>query len=176
MVFSFTGKSGVDHVVEVDDPLLVEVIERLRRRRGADDRLLAWKNGSRWRAVEARDVNDYLREVFKAEVTAKDFRTWHATVIAAAALAAADQLPGVDPKTMLTKTARKRAIRSAIVEVAEYLGNTPAIARKSYVDPRVIDLYEAGSTIATAVRRKATTPDERQAILERAVLRLLRDA
>jgi DNA topoisomerase IB len=176
MVFSFTGKSGVDHVVEVDDPLLVAVIERLRRRRGADDRLLAWKNGSRWRAVEARDVNDYLREVFEAEVTAKDFRTWHATVIAAAALAAADQLPGVDPKTMLTTTARKRAIRSAIVEVAEYLGNTPAIARKSYVDPRVIDLYEAGSTIAAAVRRKAKTPDERQAILERAVLRLLHDA
>jgi DNA topoisomerase I len=175
MVFSFTGKSGVEHVVEVDDPLLVEVIGRLRRRRGGGDRLLAWKNGTRWRSVDAKDVNDYLREVFDAEVTAKDFRTWHATVLAAAALAAADRLPGVEPKELLTKTARRRAVRAAIVEVAEYLGNTPAIARKSYVDPRVIDLYETGSTIAAAVRRKAKTPDERQAILERAVLGLLRD-
>jgi DNA topoisomerase IB len=176
MVFSFTGKSGVEHVVEVDDPPLVEIIARLRRRRGGDERLLAWKNGSRWRAVDAKDVNDYLRDIFAADVTAKDFRTWHATVLAAAALAAAEQLPGVDPGKLLTKTARKRAIRSAIVEVAEYLGNTPAIARKSYVDPRVIDLYEAGTTIAAAVRRKAKSPDERQAILERAVLRLLRGA
>jgi DNA topoisomerase IB len=175
MVFRFTGKSGIDHVVEIDDPLLVDVIARLRRRRGGGDRLLAWKDGARWRAVDAKDVNDYLREVFKADVTAKDFRTWHATVIAAAALAAADELSGVDPKKLLTKTARRRAVRAAIVEVAEYLGNTPAIARKSYVDPRVIDLYETGSTIAAAVRRKARTADERQAILERAVLRLLRD-
>jgi DNA topoisomerase IB len=176
LVFSFTGKSGIEHVVEVDDPLLVGVINRLRARRGGGDRLLAWKNGARWRPIDARDVNEYLRDVFKAEVTAKDFRTWHATVIAAAALAAADQLPGVDPDKVLTKTARRRAIRAAIVEVAEYLGNTPAIAKKSYVDPRVIDLYEAGTTIAAAVKRRAKSPDERQAILERAVLRLLRNA
>jgi DNA topoisomerase-1 len=176
MVFSFTGKSGIDHVVKVDDPLLVEVIGRLRSRRSGGDRLLAWKNGSRWRSVDARDVNDYLRDIFRAEVTAKDFRTWHATVIAAAALAAAEQTPGVDPQKLLTKTARRRAVRAAIVEVAEYLGNTPAIAKKSYVDPRVIDLYEAGTTISAAVKRNAKTPDERQAILERAVLRLLRDA
>src|SRR3954469_5997513 len=171
LVFEFTGKSGIDHVVEVDDPPVMEVIGRLRRRRGGGDRLLAWKDGARWRSVDAQDVNDYLRDVFRDDVTAKDFRTWHATVIAAAALAA-DEAPGADPKK-LTKTARKRAIRAAIVEVAEYLGNTPAIARKSYVDPRVIDLYEDGTTIAAAVRRKAKTPDERQAILERAVLRLL---
>jgi DNA topoisomerase IB len=176
LVFSFTGKSGIDHMVEVDDPLLVEVIGRLRSRRGGGDRLLAWKNGARWQPVDARDVNEYLRDVFKAEVTAKDFRTWHATVIAAAALAAADDTPGVGTEKVLTKTARKRAVRAAVVEVAEYLGNTPTIARKSYVDPRVIDLYEAGTTIAAAVKRRAKSPDERQAILERAVLRLLRDS
>jgi DNA topoisomerase IB len=178
-VFEFTGKSGVDHVVEVDDPVLVEVIARLRRRRGGDERLLAWKNGSRWRSVDAKDVNDYLRDVFAADVTAKDFRTWHATVIAAAALAAPDRPADGDgagvPAKPLTKTARKRAVRAAIAEVAEYLGNTPAIARKSYVDPRVIDLYEAGTTIAAAVRRRSKSADERQAMLERAVLRLLRD-
>jgi DNA topoisomerase-1 len=174
LVFSFTGKSGIDHVVEVDDPLLVDVINQLRTRRSGGDRLLAWKDGRRWRSVDARDVNEYLQDVFDAEITAKDFRTWHATVIAAAALAAAEATPGVDAQAVLTKTARKKAMRAAIAEVAEYLGNTPAIARKSYVDPRVIDLYEGGSTIAAAVRRRAKSPDERQAILERAVLRLLR--
>ena len=75
------------------------------------------------------------------DMTAKDFRTWHATVLAAAALAESDE-PGD------TKASRKRAVRQAMVEVAEYLGNTPAIAKSSYVDPRVIDLYEGGTTIA----------------------------
>jgi DNA topoisomerase IB len=179
LVFSFTGKSGIEHVVEVDDPLVVEVIDRLRSRRSGDDRLLAWKDGARWRPVAARDVNEYLQDVFKAEVTAKDFRTWHATVVAAAALAEADGVAigvGERPGKALTKTAHKKAVRAAIKEVAEYLGNTPAIAKKSYIDPRVIDLYESGLTIAVAVRRKSKTPDARQAALERAVLRLLSDS
>ena len=99
-------------------------------------------------------------------MTAKDFRTWHATVLAAAALAASDE-PGD------TAASRKRAVRKAMVEVSTYLGNTPAIARSSYVDPRVIDLYEDGTTIADAVREEHATPEERQDALERAVLDLL---
>ncbi len=99
-------------------------------------------------------------------MTAKDFRTWHATVLAAAALAESDE-PGD------TKASRKRAVRQAMVEVAEYLGNTPAIAKSAYVDPRVIDLYEGGTTIASAVRRNHGSPEERQAALERAVLKML---
>lgn len=165
LLFSFVGKSGIEHEIEVDDPALFELVDALRRRRGGEDRLLAFKDGRRWRSVTAADVNDYLREVFRVDVSAKDFRTWHATVIAATALA--DQPPGT------TKTARKRAIRSAVVEVAEYLGNTPTIARNSYVDPRVIDLYESGTTISSAVQRAPKTPAERQQAVERAVLRLL---
>ena len=85
-------------------------------------------------------------------MTAKDFRTWHATVLAAAALAASEE-PGD------TQASRKRAVRQAMVEVSEYLGNTPAIARSSYVDPRVVDLYEGGTTIAsTAVRASTRRP------------------
>ena len=99
-------------------------------------------------------------------MTAKDFRTWHATVIAAIALADTTN-PGE------TKTARRRVIREAVAEVADYLGNTPAIARGSYVDPRVLDLYEDGTTIAHALKRAPRHPQRRQLHLEKAVLRML---
>ena len=166
LVFSFLGKSGVEHTVEIDDPLSIAAVEAMRRRRSKDERLMAYKELRRWSALDAVRVNDYLRESTGGEMTAKDFRTWHATVLAAAALAESDE-PGD------TKASRKRAVRKAMVEVAEYLGNTPAIARSAYVDPRVIDHYESGTTIASATRRKHRTPEERQAALERAVLRLL---
>lgn len=128
---------------------------------------MAYKELRRWAALDAGRVNDYLRESTGGDMTAKDFRTWHATVLAAAALAESDE-PGD------TKASRARAVRQAMVEVSEYLGNTPAIAKASYVDPRVVDLYEGGTTIASAVRRRYGSPEERQAGLERAVLRMLR--
>lgn len=168
LIFSFVGKSGIYHDIEVDDSAACEVVQQLRRRRGGGDRLLAYKQGSRWSTVAASDVNDYLREVFDAEVTAKDFRTWHATVIAATALADHATAPK-------TQTARKRAVRAAVVEVSEYLGNTPAIAKNSYIDPRVIDLYESGTTIAHALQRAPKDPQRRQERLEKAVLQLLSD-
>jgi DNA topoisomerase-1 len=90
-------------------------------------------------------------------------------VLAAASLAMTDE-PGD------TKASRKRAEVSAMKEVAEFLGNTPALARSSYVDPRVVDAFEEGNTIAAVARRKHRTPDERQLALERAVLKLLKDA
>ena len=166
LVFAFTGKSGIDHEILVDDADVCEVVQRLRLRRGGGDDLLAWKEGRRWRDVQGSDVNAYLDELFTGEVTAKDFRTWHATVIAATALADT-------PHRAATKTARKKVIRAAVVEVAEYLGNTPTIARNSYIDPRVIDLYEDGVTIATALQRAPKDPDRRQVRIEKAVLRML---
>jgi DNA topoisomerase-1 len=167
--FCFVGKSGIEHCVEIDDPLAVAAVETMRRRRGGGDRLLAYKASRLWTPMDAVMVNDYLRETTGAEITAKDFRTWHATVLAAASLAASDE-PGT------TKTSRKRAVRRAMVEVSEYLGNTPTIAKSSYVDPLVIDLYEDGTTIETAVKRSYDSADERQAALERAVLRMIREA
>jgi DNA topoisomerase I len=166
LIFCFIGKSGVEHCIEIDDPLSVVAVETMRRRRGDDARLLAYKEGSRWVPLDAARVNDYLRGTTGGEMTAKDFRTWHATVLAAAALASSDE-PGT------TKASRQRAIRKAMVEVSDYLGNTPAIAKASYVDPRVIDLYEGGTTIGPAVRRQYRSPEERQAALERAVLKML---
>jgi len=101
-------------------------------------------------------------------VSAKDFRTWHGTVLAAVALASEDATAAH------SRTGRAKAVRRAIEEVAGYLGNTPAVSRKSYVDPRVVDRFEAGDTIASALRRlKPNSPDRLERV-ERAVLRLLR--
>ena len=170
LVFRFVGKSGVEHHVTIDDPATVSALDVMRRRRGApEDELLAWKERGRWHDLDAGHVNDYVRRATGIEATAKDFRTWHATVIAAGALAESEE-PGD------TKTSRKRAVAAAMREVAEYLGNTPALARSAYVDPRVVDAYEEGRTIRSAVRRKTGSPSERQTNLERAVLRLLRQA
>ena len=167
LVFCFVGKSGVEHRVEIDDPATVAALDTMRRRRGGEDRLLAYKNGRTWRSLDSARVNDYVRESTGLDATAKDFRTWHATVLAAAALAETEE-PGE------TKASRKRAISGAMKEVAEFLGNTPAQARASYVDPRVIDAYEEGETIHGTTRRRYPKADDRQAALERAVLRLLK--
>ncbi|UMG93750.1 DNA topoisomerase IB [Nocardioides sp. TF02-7] len=166
LVFEFTGKSGIEHRIEIEDPLIVETLERMRRRRSTDPSLLVFRNGRGWGSLTPTHVNGYLREVSGMDATAKDFRTWHATVIAAAALA---QAPGPEA----TKTARKRAVTAVMRQVADYLGNTPALARSAYVDPRVVDAYEEGRTIRAATRRTFDDPDARQAALERATLRLV---
>jgi DNA topoisomerase I len=166
LLFSFVGKSGIEHAISVDDPAVVEVVQRLRLRRDGGDRLLAYKYAGRWVPVTAGDVNGYLHDVFGGDVTAKDFRTWHATVIAATSLAA-------NASRGDTRTARKKVIRQAVVEVSEYLGNTPAIAKNSYIDPRVIDLYEDGTTIVAALARAPRDPQRRQEHLEKAVLRMM---
>ncbi len=166
LVFCFEGKSGIEHSIEIDDPLAVAAVETMRRRRGGGAELLAYRQGRRWMDVKADTVNDYLRETAGTEITAKDFRTWHATVLAAESLA-------TSPEPGDSKTSRKRAVREALLEVAEYLGNTPAIAKSSYVDPRVIDLYEDGTTIAATTARRFGSDDDRQRAVERAVLRML---
>lgn len=169
LVFTFTGKSGIEHSIEIDDADVLAALDRMRRRRGGGDRLLAYQASRLWTALDAAAVNLYLRELLGGDLTAKDFRTWHATVLAATALAMSEE-PGD------TKRSRQRAIRAAVVEVSEYLGNTPTIAKNSYIDPRVIDLYEDGTTIAAVARRRHSSPDQRQAALEKAVLRMLAEA
>ncbi len=139
LLFSFVGKSGIDNEVWVDDPDVVELVTTLRRRRSSDPRLLATKVHGRWHPITPHDVNDRIRELTGLDVTAKDFRTWHATVTVAVALAGAP--------VATSATARKKRIRAAVVQASDLLGNTPTVARSSYVDPRVIDLYEAGTVL-----------------------------
>ncbi|KGN30767.1 DNA topoisomerase I [Knoellia sinensis KCTC 19936] len=163
--FHFEGKGGLDQQVTVRDKDVAAAIAEMRRRRTGSQRVLAYRTDSGWADLEAADVNAYLADVFDADITAKDFRTWHATVHAAAALASSPE-PGD------TQTSRRRAIKDAIEQVADYLGNTPTIARNSYVDPRVIDHYESGETIAVP-KASGRSPLARQATLEKAVRSLL---
>ncbi|MFC7490457.1 MULTISPECIES: DNA topoisomerase IB [unclassified Knoellia] len=163
--FSFTGKSGIDQQVTIRDTDVADAITEMRRRRSESKRVLAYRTDSGWSDLVSSDVNAYLAEVFDAEVTAKDFRTWHATVHAAAALA-------TSPEPGDTKTSRRRAVKDAVQQVADYLGNTPTIAKNSYVDPRVLDRYDRGETISIP---KATSRDpmRRQEKIEKAVRTLL---
>jgi DNA topoisomerase IB len=168
LVFAFTGKSGVEHEIRIDDAVVIDAIEIMRRRRGSDDRLLSYRNGRTWRSLLPDLVNDYVRTTTGLTASAKDFRTWHATVLAAAALAETTEAGH-------TKASQKRAVAGAMKEVSSFLGNTPALARSSYVDPRVVDAYHRGKTIDAATRRHYENTDERQAALERATLKLLRE-
>jgi DNA topoisomerase IB len=156
-------------VQSVEDPACVELIRKLRRRRSGPDQLLAYRDGRAWAPVRAEDVNEYLKVRLGEEFSAKDFRTWNGTVLGAAALAANDT-------GRSTKTARRRAINQAVDTVAEVLGNTRAVARRSYIDPRVFDRYLSGWTIAPALAEAAeldASGDRRRRRLELAVVDLL---
>ncbi|MEU2923651.1 DNA topoisomerase IB [Streptomyces sp. NPDC007251] len=171
VVFTFTGKHGKEIVKTVADPATCRTLVALRRRRGGGDRLLAYWQQQTWHELSGDDINAYLRELAGLDITAKDFRTWHATVMAAVALA-------VSQSVARSEAARRRAIARAAREVAGYLGNTPAVCRASYINPRVIELYEEGVTVAAALPQLG---DEgpygipaTQGPAERAVLRMLR--
>jgi DNA topoisomerase-1 len=147
VVLDFPGKSGQPWESEIVDPDLAEIVTRLKRR-GGRARLLAWDDSSRgWRPLSAEDINADVRARTGGEFTAKDFRTLHGTVTAAVSLARSG--PGE------TATARKRAVVQAIRLAADALGNTPAVARSSYVDPRLLDRYAQGETLEIARLRSA---------------------
>ena len=171
IVFTYTGKGARQQEQAVAEGQVCAVVRSLKRR-GGGDRLLTYRSGGCWHDVTATDINDYLREVSGGEFTAKDFRTWHATVLAAVGLAVSE---GAD-----TAAARRRAIARVCQEVAGYLGNTPAVARASYIDPRVISLYQEGRTIAASLGgpgKKSAFGDLATAGHdERAVLKLLATA
>jgi DNA topoisomerase-1 len=149
--------------------VVIAAVCALRERRGGGKELLAYRDGNRWRDLSSTDINQYVKGVVGGEVSAKDFRTWHGTVLAAVALA--NKVDGVS-----STTRRRKAIRAAMGEVAEYLGNTPTVARGSYVDPRVIDAFESGITIAPTLRRlgdRRRTQETARDAIEKSVLRLL---
>ena len=147
VTFDYVAKSAKQRVQSVVDPEVRKVVQLLVRRKGGGEELLAYKDRGQWRDITSADINAYLKEVFGTEVSAKDFRTWHATVLTAVGLAVSSGLPAQSP------TARKRAVSRVVKEVANYLGNTPAVCRSSYIDPRVFDLYDDGVTIAPFLER-----------------------
>jgi DNA topoisomerase I len=171
MIFDYPAKSGQRRIQGVVDPLAQDVVRALKRRRGGGPELLAYKCGARWRDLRSDDINDYLKEHTGGDFSAKDFRTWSATVIAALALAVSGPAFG-------TKTSRKRAITRAINETAHYLGNTPAVCRSSYIDPRVFDAFRGGlvldrDVIDDALAAEPGTLPTHHPRIERAVLDLI---
>ena len=170
-LFDYLAKRGVHRVQVIEDPPAVRIVSELKRRRSGGPQLLAYREGRRWHGVRSDDINEYLKEQLGEEFSAKDFRTWNATVMAAVGL-------GADGQTAASKTARKRVMDRAVRAVAELLGNTPAVARRAYIDPRVFDRYESGWTIAGALERiRVLDPsdDRVRARIEAAVLDLLAD-
>lgn len=110
--------------------------------------MLAYRDGRSWRDVRASDLNDAVKELVGRRYTCKDLRTWNATVLAAAALAA-QATEGIPD----TPRGQAKLVAAAMREVADHLGNTPAVARASYVDPRLIERFEQGHTVLPALRR-----------------------
>jgi DNA topoisomerase IB len=166
LVFTYPAKHGKRQVRQVIDPVLAEVMMTLKRRRGGSDELLAYKDAGRWQDVKSGDINQFIKAATGRDASAKDFRTWNATVLAAVALA-------VSGRAAETKTARKRAVIRAVKEVAHYLGNTPAVARASYIDPRVFDRYEEGRVIDVSLLAAGDDPTAIQGPPEQGVLKLL---
>lgn len=197
--FCFTAKGGLERTVTLRDPLLAKAVVALRRSRPTGtDRLLCYREGrsggsgtgsgsGEWREVRAADVNARFKELAGDDYTVKDLRTWHATVLAAVGVAHGNKAledgtggsggRGGKGDRGTSVTARRRLIRAVIKDVAEELGNTPAVARRSYVDPRVLELYENGEPMG----RTLSTFDPADLIdleirhqAERAVIRLLK--
>jgi DNA topoisomerase I len=177
VVFSYVGKHHIHRVVALRDEQLFPVIATLRRRRRGGDELLAWVDEhGRWVDVRTSDLNAAVKELAGEQYTCKDLRTWNGTVLAAVTLAglvAEDGMP-------TTVRARKRVVTATVKSVAGHLGNTPAVARSSYIDPRVLERFERGRTVIAALRRADTDDDGRpmdddaRATLERAVVRLIK--
>lgn len=150
----FTGKSKQRFDVEIDDERLADCVRELSEGRGKAARLFAWRDSDGAHPLRNVDLNAAVKEATGGEFTAKDFRTLHGTIFAADALARARDIG--------TKRERDARVREAIADVATALGNTPSVARSSYIDPEVFDHFENGETVRTTGSR------------ERALLELLR--
>ena len=171
LVFDYVAKSGKQRVQSIVDPDVYAVVKKLKARRSGRE-LLAFKVGRYWTDVRSDHINDYIKAVSDEDFSAKDFRTWHGTVLAAVGLAVSGRAAG-------SKTARERAISRAVKEVAYYLGNTPAVCRASYIDPRVFDRYRDGITIGGALDRLGDVDlgqPATQGAVEEAVLDLLEES
>ena len=158
--FRFVGKAGVDHEITIEDPDVVHALDATPHRRSRSARLLETKVDGRWRPLTADEVNAYMAQVTGTDMTAKDFRTWHATAEAAVTLAQ-------DPSPTSGRGRRER-IRSAYAAASDLLGNTPAMAKSAYVDPRLIDLFEAGVVLDHAPRSENDRDRAVAALLSRA--------
>ena len=161
--FRFRGKSGRQHDVDVTDHRIAKVIAKCEDLPGQDLFQYLEENGEA-RDVTSQDVNEYLREIAGEDFTAKDFRTWGGTVLAAIALSKQEEFQ--------TKNEAKSNIKTAICAVAEVLGNTPAVCRKCYVHPLIVEAYLKQTRIGGLNGSKSLEPPNLRRV-ERAVLKFL---
>jgi DNA topoisomerase-1 len=170
LVFDYTAKHGKHRVQRASDPQVSDLVKRLKARRSdPDPRLFASRDNGSWHAMRAVDVNAYLKDHTGTSISAKDFRTWSGTVLAAALLA--------QTEVPASRTARERAATGVIRQVADSLGNTLAVARSSYVDPRVVDRWSKGETIALSSGDVSPEPElwtvEERQLIEAQLMQLL---
>jgi DNA topoisomerase I len=165
VVFDFPAKSGQRRVQSIRDAAARRALEAMYRRRSGPEDLLAYRAGGEWVDVRSDEINEYIHEKVGEEFTAKNFRTWHGTVLAAVALAG-EERPRSD-------AAAKRAIVRAVNQVSEALGNTPAVCRASYIDPRVLDRYRDGTTIRPAASANGRMTAKQRLKIEREVIALV---
>ncbi len=166
--FSYDAKGGIERTVSIDDHDVRHIIWRLELRRGGGEELLAYMDDDRaWRDVRSSDINDYIKQSAGRSFTAKDFRTWHATVLAALGLARAAR----------AARGRRSPIPGVVRDVAQQLGNTPAVSRSSYIHPYVTEAFLRGETAelpdSLLGGDSYPLPLEAQHVAERAVLDLL---
>jgi DNA topoisomerase I len=165
--FAFRGKSGITHAIDLTDRRLAEIVKKSRDLPGYELFQYLDEDGTR-RSIDAADVNAYLKETTGEEFTAKDFRTWAGTVLAARAL---QEFEGFDSQAQA-----KRNVVQAIESVAKRLGNTKAVCRKCYIHPAVIAQYMDGAlleTLSRRVKKELTQSLHRLSAEEAAVLTLL---
>jgi DNA topoisomerase I len=174
--FDYPAKSGVERIHQIADPSCVELLRSLCKRRGAVPELLAYRDARRWKALDADDINDYLKQRLSEGASAKDFRTWNASVLAAIGVAVA-----AGAEAQGAAKSKQRVIRTVGTKVSKVLGNTPAVARGSYIDPRIFDRYLSGWTIDNSLVARldsgldllGTIGDRRRRRVELAVIDLL---
>jgi DNA topoisomerase IB len=167
LTFEYPAKGSIVRKVSIEDAELGRVVKSLRRGRAKSDDLLAWKDKGQWIDVRAADLNAYIKEEAGPQFSAKDFRTWSATVYAGVILAR-------KPQAKSSSSGRRKVVAAAVKEVAERLGNTPAVCRSAYIDPRVIDHFNDGQTIASALHGHLETLPAMSSAAEQAMVEMLR--
>ena len=175
LMFSYRAKSGQHQRELIQDADLARVMMQVRRRRGGPAQLLAYRSENEWRQLRSAEINGFVKETVGDDFSAKDFRTWHGTVLATVALSWQQSEMTGGP------SARRHAMAQAVALVADALGNTPAVCRRSYIAPKILDAFEDRALPAVGRRPAADRLVEGLRLVggrprtERLVLRLLRD-
>jgi DNA topoisomerase IB len=149
-MFDYIAKAGMHRTITVKDRLVLPTVRALMNRDNGDEALFCYEHDDGWHRLHSRDVGNYLASRAGGHYTAKEFRTWNATVLMAVVLANAGPAA--------TARNRQRVIAASVKEVARWLGDTPAVARASYIDPRLISRYESDGKLPTIPRLAAVLP------------------